>query len=1075
MSLDTSVDIPVVSHSTEFIGEINSTVDLSKGPPAKTKPSDDDTTSENASQDEHSENIVLETLKEIKSLEKSLNKLVGLEYRKPSEGLHDLIQSIALKAEALSKIQFRLADQFTKGSEFTSTLSPKRLISTCELKFSKWSSIPGNVEAEHPTIYILDGPAAPDDSKALTPTNCQIGGSLTTLQNLTHDRSELPELIVVKSMRLMIYLDWNICDGMLSWYPGDDGNTHFSILRPFKILVYLDKVIRGRLIELEEHRKAVMDMSEDEYDLDWKTNPPSDSINYLHKLDVQSQTMPEHTGLIKDLRILVKFMDHYITPSMSRGADDSVYFSDLWYIFPTGSLIYVKDKKVPQKIWKVIQRVGGRVSKHNNTNPGKPLVSVGPKLSQFVIDCYYIDFDGSRYIHVFHRFVIDPFDGRESITNLPVCPLQAAEDKKYINREAALDYGRNFIKCTRPSNRDYTGRNQLQKPNGEEMTSSDKILPENASRYSEWIDSEVMVDMERALHAVPDWRPNSLYRRFEEEIDLDEHQGTDKDSMWDRKSAERLMATEIERCQKWDQSHPPTEDEDLLLLPCRVFAFIFRTRKWACIKLGKDKEGKDMLRERQPRPEPWNHLELPSGHKEIVQSLIQSHIEGNAGSKLQFDLVRAKGKGVVILLHGVPGVGKTSTAECAAEANNRPLLPITCGDLGTSPREVEAKLQETFHLAQLWNCVLLLDEADVFLAQRSTEDIQRNALVSVFLRVLEYYEGILFLTSNRVGVFDEALKSRLHMALYYPPLKWKPTQRIWETHLKKLADSGLIDLEHNEILDYAEEFFNEQMESNSGIGPVWNGRQIRNAFQSAVALAGYKHQGTEKIELKREHFSKVAKVSRQFNNYLWSIHCKSDADKAMTWGIRHDRWAKPENTRGTMESNLRMERHGSIDGSGMAFGLDAENMASPYQQQTIPQGTQLVPGFPPHQHQGSIGTQSIPQGSYQHVQGQFGQQGIIQPQQQYAYQHQEQLLVQQQPGLQGHIQHQQIRNGPTQANTQPNPQYAMNLNSLQQQNIMTQQLGNSHQGVQQSNIGAEGVVGGMLNPPAMNHSHQLPS
>lgn len=43
---------------------------------------------------------------------------------------------------------------------------------------------------------------------------------------------------------------------------------------------------------------------------------------------------------------------------------------------------------------------------------------------------------------------------------------------------------------------------------------------------------------------------------------------------------------------------------------------------------------------------------------------------------------------------------------------------------------METKLQEAFQLAQLWNCVLLLDEADVFLAQRSEHDIQRNALVS---------------------------------------------------------------------------------------------------------------------------------------------------------------------------------------------------------------------------------------------------------------------------------------------------------------------------------------------------------
>jgi len=58
--------------------------------------------------------------------------------------------------------------------------------------------------------------------------------------------------------------------------------------------------------------------------------------------------------------------------------------------------------------------------------------------------------------------------------------------------------------------------------------------------------------------------------------------------------------------------------------------------------------------------------------------------------------------------------------------------------LGLSPKEVEENLEFHFQLAQAWDCVLLLDEADVFLARRTVEDISRNALVSVFLRILEY-------------------------------------------------------------------------------------------------------------------------------------------------------------------------------------------------------------------------------------------------------------------------------------------------------------------------------------------------
>lgn len=92
--------------------------------------------------------------------------------------------------------------------------------------------------------------------------------------------------------------------------------------------------------------------------------------------------------------------------------------------------------------------------------------------------------------------------------------------------------------------------------------------------------------------------------------------------------------------------------------------------------------------------------------------------------------MRGKGKGLIILLHGAPGVGKTSTAECVADHTRRPLFPITCGDIGDNAKDVERNLEWCFQLAHKWGCVLLLDEADVFLAERSKTDLQRNALVS---------------------------------------------------------------------------------------------------------------------------------------------------------------------------------------------------------------------------------------------------------------------------------------------------------------------------------------------------------
>ena len=57
--------------------------------------------------------------------------------------------------------------------------------------------------------------------------------------------------------------------------------------------------------------------------------------------------------------------------------------------------------------------------------------------------------------------------------------------------------------------------------------------------------------------------------------------------------------------------------------------------------------------------------------------------------------------------------------------------------------------------------MLLLDEADVFLEKRDLRDVHRNAMVSIFLRLLEYHSGIMFLTTNRLETIDSAFDSRV--------------------------------------------------------------------------------------------------------------------------------------------------------------------------------------------------------------------------------------------------------------------------------------------------------------------------
>ncbi|KAH0421273.1 AAA family ATPase [Colletotrichum camelliae] len=105
--------------------------------------------------------------------------------------------------------------------------------------------------------------------------------------------------------------------------------------------------------------------------------------------------------------------------------------------------------------------------------------------------------------------------------------------------------------------------------------------------------------------------------------------------------------------------------------------------------------------------------------------------------------------------------------QVVAESLQCPVYYTSGGELGLDMWEIESNLRLIFKRMQRWGAVLLFDEADTFMAQRSEDNIERNALVSILLRMLEYQSGILFLTTNRIDDFDTAFFSRIHVRLEF--------------------------------------------------------------------------------------------------------------------------------------------------------------------------------------------------------------------------------------------------------------------------------------------------------------------
>ncbi|TEA17595.1 hypothetical protein C8034_v012246 [Colletotrichum sidae] len=81
-----------------------------------------------------------------------------------------------------------------------------------------------------------------------------------------------------------------------------------------------------------------------------------------------------------------------------------------------------------------------------------------------------------------------------------------------------------------------------------------------------------------------------------------------------------------------------------------------------------------------------------------------------------------------------------------------PLYAVSSGALGHEAAQIHDRLSGILELASHWKAVLLLEEADVFVAQRTIADIERNASVSVFLRELEYCRGSLLHTTKQAEV-----------------------------------------------------------------------------------------------------------------------------------------------------------------------------------------------------------------------------------------------------------------------------------------------------------------------------------
>ncbi|KAJ5650644.1 ATPase AAA-type core [Penicillium longicatenatum] len=535
-----------------------------------------------------------------------------------------------------------------------------------------------------------------------------------------------------------------------------------------------------------------------------------------------------------------------------------VTFSSLWLLLKSGADVFVQEEGKLNAY--VIESFEGGVQWHSPFARSLP----------YTVNVWNLNFNGQYLGRSVRQVKIPVFDGPREINSLPLFPVQfhVEEDPQNPLREQLIDRGKKFVNMVKtPTFQEYNGPSRLQ---GNRQFKQARVIIDHTSQP--W----KLKELEEEKYA---------HRPIEEVYGVDLGKRT-REPKCLCKTCETNNLHRVVQRRTFDDydiidltSKPTLSDHQYLLCWSHVYGYVLKDRAWDVLEVSG-------LRDPKIHKGIIDTLVMkPESNKQLIKAVCET-FGGTYTQAFSSDFIQGKGEGQILLLHGPPGTGKTLTAESVAEYTGRPLLSITAADLGHEPEPLEYNLLSFFRNARKWNAIVLLDEADVYLETRSPQDLRRNSIVSIFLRALDYFQGILFLTTNRVGSFDEAFMSRIHVQIGYDPLDEDSRKQIWDGYFKKLSKNHEDEGQEIRCSYDAKEFVRR---SDDLRALNWNGREIRNAFQTAVALACFqaKQEGKDIPELTDDHLRQVVTMSHNFKSYLKAVRGKEES-LAFAAGIRND-------------------------------------------------------------------------------------------------------------------------------------------------------------------------------------------
>ncbi|GAP92133.1 putative TOB3 [Rosellinia necatrix] len=555
-----------------------------------------------------------------------------------------------------------------------------------------------------------------------------------------------------------------------------------------------------------------------------KRKAPTDDNN--DKTDDQYFTAKRHYDL------LFNVISAEVTPHIEQMNDllqnEVISFDYVWALFEPGTEIYSKVDGYDRLFL---------------LNHGE-YQQCQDQSKRYVLSCRYIETNGETFGYATTMLVIREFENVIPVTDLAIFPSHLKQGMADI-RVRLEERGRKFEELKGLHYKAYSGAFRLQNPRfsgSRKQSVDDSRVIIDCSSFLKYNDnaSVQLMPLDASSVSRHETNPSLLYL---DGFDEDAVSPTFVARLQDvaRRTRRRYAAPQ----NTFECTHTSLSDEYYALCTPIIKGFSLKLKEWVYLNV-------DGVADIKWDGDAYKQLVLPHDYKRLIWAFVAaqlSHIDDFD------DIIKGKGKGVIMLLSGEPGTGKTLTSESVAEAMKKPLYSMSAGELGNRADEVETNLRRVLELSATWDAVLLLDECDVFLEKRSTSDMERNKLVSVFLRLLEYYEGVMFLTTNRVQAFDPAFESRIHLTIEYPKLDFDSRLSIWRTFVKptggKSAGSdgggggGSGGVSEAELTQLAQ--------------AELNGRQIKNVVKTARLLAA-----REESTLALEHLQTVMRVKMGF-------------------------------------------------------------------------------------------------------------------------------------------------------------------------------------------------------------------